>query len=123
MCHKWISFLVGSRLLQSGIFLFIGNPQKPCSPQAVIMDEWRKVNTAFAFWQGLQKEGRAVVTLPSGYARVAMLPFRTDGIPLHAAIALLAGWPDLCEAWSQSHRFLLCLFPYARVPRWLPGLA
>ena len=118
MCHKWISFLVGSRLLQSGIFLFIGNPQKPCSPQAVIMDEWRKWNTAFAFWQGLQKEGRAVVTLPSGYARVAMLPFRTDGIPLHAATALLAGWPDLCEAWSQSHRFLLCLpFPDVLVPR------
>ena len=89
----------------------------------VIMDEWRKGNTAFAFWQGLQKEGRAVVTLPSGYARVAMLPFRTDGIPLHAATALLAGWPDLCEAWSQSHRFLLCLFPYALVPRWLLGLA
>ena len=70
------------------------------------MDEWRKGDTAFAFWQGLQKEGRAVVTLPSCYARVAMLPFRTDGVPLHAATALLAGWPDLCEAWSQSHRFL-----------------
>lgn len=118
MCHKWISFFGWFPAATVGNFLvYIGNPRKPYSPQAVIMDEWRKGNTAFAFWQGLQKEGRAVVTLPSGYARVAMLPFRTDGIPLHAATALLAGWPDLCEAWSQSHRFLFCLFPYALVPR------
>ena len=109
--------------MRSGIFLFPDTPESRVPVMPSFHGSMVSGNTAFTFRQGLQKEGRAVVTLPSGYARVAMLPFRTDGIPLHAATALLAGWPDLCEAWSQSHRFLFCLFPYALVPRLLFGLA
>lgn len=80
-------------------------------------------NTAFTFWQGLQKEGRTDVTLPPRFVLGRHADIRTDGIKHHTATAESSGWPDSSEAWWQSHRFLLYLpFPDVFVLRLPPDL-
>ena len=108
--------------MKSGIFLFPDTPESRVPVMPSFHRSMVSGNTAFTFRQGLQKEGRAVVTLPPRFVLSRHADIRTDGIKHHTATAELSGWPDPSEAWWQSHRFFLYFpFPDVLVPRWPLG--